>query len=262
DAGTQVASANAITEGTDSDRDSATTLTVSDIKGTGDALALTVIAAGTTAHGTYGDLTIHADGSYSYVANAAFDALHAGNNPTDVFTFTVSDGAGSLVPTTLTFNITGANDTPVVSAVTASATDTAAKDAGTQVASGNAITDVSDSDRDSATTLTVSDVKGTGDALALTVIAAGTTAHGTYGDLTIHADGSYSYVANAAFDALHAGNNPTDVFTFTVSDGAGSLVPTTLTFNITGANDTPVVSAVTASATDTAAKDAGTQVAS
>ena len=258
DAGTVVASGNAITS--DSDRDSATTLTVTDIKGTCDASALTVIAAGTIAHGTYGDLTIHANGSYSYVANGAFDALHAGNNPTDVFTFTVSDGDGGNVPTTLTFNITGANDTPVVTAVAASATDTAARDAGTVVASGNAIT--SDSDRDSATTLTVSDIKGAGDASALTVIAAGTTAHGTYGDLTIHADGSYSYVANGAFDALHAGNNPTDVFTFTVSDGDGGNVPTTLTFNITGANDTPVVTAVAASATDTAARDAGTVVAS
>src|SRR5262249_13610482 len=262
DAGTVVASGNAITDGSDSDRDSGTTLTVFDIKGRGDASALTVIAAGTTAHESYGDLTIHDDGSYSCVANSAFDALHLGNNPADVFTFTVSDGAGGKVPTTLTFNITGANDTPVVAAVVAGARDTAAQDAGTVVASGNAITDGSDSDRDSGTTLTVFDIKGTGDASALTVIAAGTTAHGSYGDLTIHADGSYSYVANSAFDALHLGNNPADVFTFTVSDGAGGKVPTTLTFNITGANDTPVVAAVSKAVADTSGVDAGHVVAS
>ena len=38
-----------------------------------------------TAHGTYGDLVMHSDGSYSYVANAAYDALTAGQVVTDVF---------------------------------------------------------------------------------------------------------------------------------------------------------------------------------
>src|SRR5262249_56843902 len=134
-------------------------------------------------------------------------------------------------------------------------------DAGKVVGSGKAIADVSDSDRDSGTTLTVFDIKGTGDASALTVIAAGTTAHGSYGDLTIHADGSYSYVANSAFDALHLGNNPADEIRLAASSETGGKAPTTLTFNITGANDTPVVAAGVAGARDTAAQRAGTGVA-
>ena len=39
------------------------------------------------------NLTIAANGSYSYVANqAAADALDAGDTETDSFTYTVSDG--------------------------------------------------------------------------------------------------------------------------------------------------------------------------
>ena len=57
-------------------------------------------AAGTLGQaltGTYGQLTLNANGSYTYVANQdAADALDAGDTATDVFNYTVSDGAGSL----------------------------------------------------------------------------------------------------------------------------------------------------------------------
>ena len=42
--------------------------------------------------GTYGTLTVAADGSYTYVANtAAAEALDAGNSVTEVFPATVKD---------------------------------------------------------------------------------------------------------------------------------------------------------------------------
>ena len=71
--------------------------------------------------GTYGTLHLKADGSYTYTANTAFDALQSGSNPTDVFSFTVSDGHGGNVTQNLTFNITGTDDTPVLSADTVQA---------------------------------------------------------------------------------------------------------------------------------------------
>ena len=160
---------------------------------------------------TYGTLTVHTDGSYSFVANAAFDALTAGDTPSEQFTFTVSDGHTSA-DQTLTINITGTNDTPVVNAVTTSAADTAALDAGSTVASGNLL--ATDSDRDAGDTLTVSAVTG-----STTDLAGNFVVTDTYGTLTVHTDGSYSFVANAAFDALTAGDTPSEQFTFTVSDG-------------------------------------------
>ncbi|MBF9054846.1 hypothetical protein LSUCC1028_11450, partial [Rhodobacterales bacterium LSUCC1028] len=55
------------------------------------ALEDTSVAAGFSLQGTYGTLTLEADGSYSYVADtAAAEALDAGDVVTDVFTYTVS----------------------------------------------------------------------------------------------------------------------------------------------------------------------------
>ena len=75
-------------------------------------------SSGTTVTGTYGQLTIGADGSYTYTANqAAADALdqgtggNASDTITDVFVYTISDG--NLTDTAnITITITGVNDTP------------------------------------------------------------------------------------------------------------------------------------------------------
>ena len=54
-----------------------------------------------------------ATGAYSYTKDApAIEALNAGQNPSDVFTVSVTDGDDALVTQTFTVNITGANDGP------------------------------------------------------------------------------------------------------------------------------------------------------
>ncbi|XOJ72919.1 VCBS domain-containing protein [Candidatus Pelagibacter sp. Uisw_114] len=64
--------------------------------------------------GTYGQLTLNANGSYSYVANQdAAEALDSGDTATDVFNYTVSDGNGGTDTATITITILGANDAPV-----------------------------------------------------------------------------------------------------------------------------------------------------
>ena len=63
--------------------------------------------------GTYGQLTLNANGSYSYVANQdAADVLDAGDTATDVFNYTISDGTATDIAT-ITITILGANDAPV-----------------------------------------------------------------------------------------------------------------------------------------------------
>jgi VCBS repeat-containing protein len=62
--------------------------------------------------GTYGTLTIAADGGYSYTANDA-DVLAEGETDTDTFTYTVNDN-GTLVTETITITVTGTNDAPIV----------------------------------------------------------------------------------------------------------------------------------------------------
>ena len=63
----------------------------------GDTLIVTVTGAisggslGSALNGTYGQLTMSANGSYTYIANkdAAADALDPGDTVTDTFTYTV-----------------------------------------------------------------------------------------------------------------------------------------------------------------------------
>ena len=76
---------------------------------------------GSALTGTYGQLTLNANGSYTYVANQdAADALDAGDTVTDVFNYTVSDGTDTDMATiTITVNgvdddITAVNDTDAV----------------------------------------------------------------------------------------------------------------------------------------------------
>ena len=72
-----------------------------DTGGDTESLAVTNISSNATGNsgnatqgvlGTYGTLTVAADGSYTYVANtAAAEALDAGDEVTDIFTYTVKD---------------------------------------------------------------------------------------------------------------------------------------------------------------------------
>src|SRR5207253_6802119 len=98
-------------------------------------------------------------------------------------------------------------------------------DAGNVVAQGNVLT--GDTDIDAGTTLSVSAVNGQPGGV-------GSNIAGTYGTLHLNADGSYTYTANAALDGLQAGQNPSEVFHFTVADSDGGSSNSTLTFNITG----------------------------
>ncbi len=99
--------------GDDTNADESASLSVSALRtgstegnGTGSTL-------GSALTGTYGQLTLNANGSYTYVTNqSAADDLDAGDTATDAFNYTVSDGTATDTAT-LTFTITGVNDTPV-----------------------------------------------------------------------------------------------------------------------------------------------------
>jgi VCBS repeat-containing protein len=57
--------------------------------------------------GTYGRLTLRADGSYSYAANARMGALPAQTVPQDIFSYVVQDGAGNTTTADLTITVFG-----------------------------------------------------------------------------------------------------------------------------------------------------------
>lgn len=196
---------------------------------------------------------------------AAIEYTHTSDDPTNLlsgtpqttrdYTITLSDGnnvdadsddAGGPAPLeqtkTGTITISVVNDPPVATDNTNSVTE----DTGIP-ATGNVITDgTPDSDPDTPVLdLQVTGIRtGTeGVGGTSTPVTGATVIVGTYGTLTLHPDGSYTYVlddSNLDVDGLSASDPPLeDVFTYTLSDGT-STDQAQLTISINGNSD-PVV---------------------
>ena len=209
--------------------DDAATLTASGKLDITDADTGEAMFSAETVTGTYGSLTIDADGNWSYEADntqTAIQGLGDGDSLTD--TITVQSVDGTTKDITVTIN--GINDIAVISG--ADAASITEDDAATLTASGKL--DITDAD--------------TGEA----VFSAGAVT-GTYGSLTIDADGNWSYEADntqTAIQALGEGDNLTD--TITVQSVDGTTKDITVTIN--GINDIAVISgADAASITEDAA---------
>ena len=177
--------------------------------------------------GQYGQLTLQADGAYSYALNnnaLAVQSLAAGQIVTETFAYQATDGLVNT-PSTLTVTITGANDDPVTEADTVSVQKNLIL-----AAVGNVLANDNDVDQGSL----------------LSVANAGMFA-GQYGQLTLQADGNYTYALNnalATVQALGAGQSVTDNFAYQATDGIAST-PSTLTVTIAGTNsNTAPVTAV------------------
>ena len=177
--------------------------------------------------GTYGTITIGADGSYQYVADLdVTDALDAGDIVTDTFTYTVSDGGGTDTAD-IVITITGINDAPTAVAdtdtVTANSTVTNATNS-----AGTLISDDTDADASSSlyvTKITHSNGNSSEVTYNSTSSSNAATITGSKGTLTFGSDGSYSYAAN-----LNVTTGP-DTFTYTLTDGT-STTTSTLTIDV------------------------------
>lgn len=171
----------------------------------------------------YGTLQINANGTYSYTldnSNPAVNALNTGQQLSDTFTYTVSDGHGGTASSTLTVRINGTtdNNAPVPFADTNSVKE----DSAPNPISGNVLTNDSDADGN-----------------AISVVNAGTFTL-IYGVLVINADGSYTYTldnTNPVVNALNDGEHLSDTFTYVVSDGHGGSSASTVTVTINGTTD-------------------------
>ncbi|WFU81907.1 VCBS domain-containing protein [Bradyrhizobium sp. CIAT3101] len=181
-----------------------------------------------TLAGHYGTLTVNANGTYDYSPDAtAINALSAGSY-VDTFTVQTTDTHGATGTATFTVNVTGANDTPVLSdGSLGKLTDTAAADTFSDLTGHLAGTDA-----DTGDTLTY--------ALLNSDHHATSTLTGHYGALTLNTDGSYTYVPDAAsINALPQGSY-SDAFTVQLTDSHGAATTATYTVDVTGADDAPV----------------------
>jgi VCBS repeat-containing protein len=197
----------------------------------------------TTLHDSTGSGAGGVDWSFS-IADKDLDFLSAGQTLTITYDVTVSDGSTSSTQT-VTITATGADDPLVINSATAEAFDTQFPDAGNVITNGALDLNTGG---DASAVATVTEVNGS-------AANVGTEVAGTYGVLLLNADGTYTYTANSALDALQVGDNPTDQFTFTATDNLSRSVTTTLTFNITGTDDAPRITAADTTASLT--EDAG-----
>ena len=138
--------------------------------------------------------------------------------------------------------MTGINDAPVA----VDDTDAVNEDATVTRSSGSSLLMDDDSDADDDDSFTVTQIAVTGGSNSqLQVSTYNSMEHqvtGTYGTLTVGADGTYTYVADqSAADDLDASDTATDSFTYTVSDG-NATDTATLIFTVTGVNDVPTAS--------------------
>ena len=220
---------------------------------------------GSSVSGSYGTLTLNSNGTYSYTASAT-NSIAAGQTDTDVFNYTVKDdetnsGSKALDVGQLTFTVSSSTTDPVPADdtgyinenTTLTVADGATGEDGTDTdednESGDNTGDVLENDTifvGSKSVTAISHSNGNSD----TVDASSTysdsggergTISGTYGTITIGADGSYQYVPNSIANALSAGDLATDIFTYTMTDGSETATAT-ITITVLGVNDKPTMS--------------------
>lgn len=188
--------------------------------------------------GKYGTISIDKDGNYTYTFNKGqAQHLGAGEMAAEHFNVVAVDtyGAQTTTPSDLQIQIQGTNDAPVITSPTPALNLT-------ELASGQAeITGtITFNDADKKADGTFYDthtfsVRPAGAAEAEN----GAAAEGKYGTLTIDEHGNYKYTLTS--DALGEGDKYTETFTVTVDDGNGGKATQTITVNLTGTNDAPVI---------------------
>ncbi|MHA3887549.1 retention module-containing protein [Stutzerimonas degradans] len=187
-----------------------------------------VVSVGTVA-GTFGQLVLNADGTYSYALNSSLPAVQSldeGETLTETFTYTMQDADGDPSSATLTITITGSNDGPSLSVVGGSVYESGLP-AGSDAAATTEFT---------TGTFTLGDADGLDDIKTVTIGGSapvsianliGSSFIGAYGVLNILGYNdetgvvSYQYQLTSPTTDV-AGVTEAETFTISVSDGLAS----------------------------------------
>ena len=210
--------------------------------------------------GQYGQLVVFPNGRIRYNIDNSDPAVEALRTTADTlsetFTYTLADLAGAASSAQIFVTIRGANDAPV-----------AGNDVGAAVEAGGVNNGNPGSDATGDVLANDIDVDAFGETRAVTGIRTGketvvggdkmngvapgtdssngTVVVGTYGTLTIGADGSYRYVvdnANPDVERLAVGDTLQETFSYLVSDKDGLTDIANLVIDIEGRHDNPLAS--------------------
>ncbi|WP_414711932.1 DUF5801 repeats-in-toxin domain-containing protein [Sphingopyxis sp.] len=210
----------------------------------GDMTTPVTTGTGTVISTALGDLTLNADGSYSYDAKPNTTSTIV----TDVFVYTIRDADGDTSTTTLTITIQPVTLAPDNQTKTVDEAGLDLNQDGDDVAEGTVT-----GSNPGATTETVTGTLGvTGTGVTYTP----QTVEDALGKFVLNANGTYTYTLKSAFDGATLDNDITTengvrVFNYTATDANGNSVPGTITINVI--DDIPTARADT----DAVAEDSG-----
>ncbi|MDN3680778.1 VCBS domain-containing protein, partial [Vibrio tapetis subsp. quintayensis] len=179
--------------------------------------------------GTYGSLTVDANGQWTYtLANSspAVQGLAQGQTEQDTFTITLFDGTDTVTKE-VTIDVSGSNDLPSISGDTSTST--------TQDAVAHVGGSLSAVDTD------------TNDTHTWTIVG---SAEGQYGHFVLNQlTGNWEYQIDNTLpgsDALGQGETDSELFVVQVSDPSGATKNQTVSIEVTGRNDAPQITSVIA----------------
>ncbi|MGH8466460.1 MAG: VCBS domain-containing protein, partial [Pseudomonas sp.] len=204
--------------------------------------AFTAVTTSQTVQGTYGTLTVFANGDYRYQLDnnlPAVQALKPGDTLQEVFSYRMRDTAGAEDIAQLTLTIQGAWDAPVArDNINIAVADNG--DGLTLNPSGNVLPN--DSDVDQGDRFTVTGIRTGPEAGSGVAGTVGNVLIGQYGTLVINADGSYTYTVDSTNPdvlALALLQTLVDSFTYEITDLGGLTDLAQLSIIVIGRNDPP-----------------------
>ncbi|MCO8314359.1 retention module-containing protein [Pseudomonas mandelii] len=182
-------------------------------------------------NGSYGYLTLDANGNAVYHSNP--NAVSA-PGATDVFTYTVRDADGDESTTTITINVADCTLVAVTdNDVTVQEKALDLTQDGQDLAAGTVTGSEPGNTGETASGTLVGSVTGATGAITYTLVGSTT---GTYGQILLNPDGSYTYTLTSAPattpNANDGPNTLSDSFTYTATDAVGNSVTSTIVISI------------------------------
>ncbi|MBP5944792.1 MULTISPECIES: retention module-containing protein [unclassified Pseudomonas] len=208
----------------------------------GAATVIGVRAGSNTATSAVGGLNSNINGAYGYLTlDAAGNAVYHSNpnsvsppGATDTFTYSIRDSDGDESTTTITINVA---DCKLIASVDQDVTVfekalDLSKD-GQDLASGTVTGSDPGNTGETASGTLVGAVTGGSGALTYTLVGSAT---GTYGQIQLNADGTYTYTLTSAPktspNANDGPNTLSESFTYKATDALGNTTTSTLVVNI------------------------------